>query len=180
MKLRKTTTILIFTLIFGGVLAACGVSATPTAQSNPKLQAAAPVGLAKSEKPAAVLNSMPESGSPLWVEQVPRVDEQGAVTVEIVPLNLNNYGHTLDFLVSLNTHSVDLSMDLSELAILTTDTGHKVPALSWDAPSGGHHVRGTLSFPATVDATPVLDGVAQFSLTLVDVDAPERTFTWSR
>ncbi len=33
-----------------------------------------------------------------------RVDEQGAVTVTIKPLNLDNLGETLDFEVGLNTH----------------------------------------------------------------------------
>jgi hypothetical protein len=52
----------------------------------------------------------------------------------------------------MNTHSVELDMDLAQLAILTTDTGKSV-ADRRDA-ERRHHVGGTLSFPATVDGRP--------------------------
>ena len=115
-----------------------------------------------------------------WGGQTPLLDEQGAVTAEITPLNLANPGDALDFQVSLNTHSVDLSMNLTNLATLTTDTGKTVQAVTWDAPLGGHHVSGTLSFPASVDGVPVLEGVSKLTLTLVNVDVPERVFIWER
>jgi hypothetical protein len=106
-------------------------------------------------------------------------DQQGAVVVEVTPLNLGNPGQTLDFQVSMNTHSVDLSMDLSTLASLATDTGLQVDAISWDGPLGGHHVSGTLSFPATVDSKPLLAGASQLTLTIRSVDSDARVFTWS-
>lgn len=115
-----------------------------------------------------------------WVEEVPRIDEQGAVGIEIIPLNPNNPGETLDFQVAMNTHSVDLSMDLAALAKLETDSGYSVQATLWDAPRGGHHLKGILSFPATVDGTPIMDGVSKMTITLVNIDAPERVFTWDR
>lgn len=110
---------------------------------------------------------------------LPLVDEQGAVTVTITPLNLDNPGGTLDFDVGLETHSVELDMDLSTLATLTTDTGRSVNASIWSGPSGGHHVEGTLSFPATLDGTSLLEGTATLTLVLRDVDAPERRFVWT-
>lgn len=113
-----------------------------------------------------------------WRE--PFVDEQGAVTVEITPLNLDDSGKTFDFQVSLNTHSVDLSIDLAPLATLTTDTGKTVQAVRWDAPLGGHHVEGTLSFPTETYGNSFLTGVSQITLKLVNVDAPERIFIWER
>lgn len=115
-----------------------------------------------------------------WVEEVPRSDEHGAVSVVIMPLNLNNAWETIDFQVNMNTHSVDLSMDLAALTTLTTDTGYSVQAILWDAPVGGHHVSGKLSFPATADNNPILDGVERITLTVKDVDAPERIFIWER
>jgi hypothetical protein len=108
------------------------------------------------------------------------VDEQGAVTVEITPLNLNDAWETIDFQVAMNTHSVDLSMDLAALATLTTDTGHTIQATSWDAALGGHHVSGKLSFPSSTEAGSVLEGAKQITLTLVDVDAAARIFVWER
>lgn len=121
-----------------------------------------------------------ESNKRLWVEEVPRIDEQGAVEIVITPLNLNDPWQTLDFQVAMNTHSVDLSMDLATLATLETDTGLVVEAMLWDAPRGGHHLQGTLSFPVSVDGITVLDGVETLTLTLVNVDVPERNFVWER
>ena len=108
-----------------------------------------------------------------------RTDQQGAVVVKVTPLNLDAPGQTLDFQVSMNTHSVDLSMDLAPLATLATDAGLQAEAISWDGPSGGHHVEGTLSFPATVNGKLLLEGASQLRLTIRSVDANARIFTWS-
>ncbi len=52
------------------------------------------------------------------------------------------------FDVSMNTHSVDLDgYDLAELAVLHDDTGNEYYPVSWDSAAGGHHRRGTLTFP---------------------------------
>lgn len=107
------------------------------------------------------------------------VDEQGAVSVAITPVDLSVDAPVIDFDVALNTHSVELDMDLAALATLTTDNGHSVAATLWDAVPGGHHISGVLSFPASVDGTAVLEGASQVTLTIVDVDAPKRTFAWS-
>ena len=79
----------------------------------------------------------------------------------------------------MNTHSVDLSMDLATLATLATDAGLQAEAISWDGALGGHHVSGTLSFPATVNGKPLLEGASQLRLTIRSVDANARIFTWS-
>lgn len=105
-------------------------------------------------------------------------DTQGAVSVEVKPENLDKPGDALIFEVSMNNHSVDLGMDLTQLAVLTTDTGKTVQALEWVAPRGGHHVAGKLSFPATLDGRNLLDGASSFTITINNVDAPTRTFTW--
>lgn len=107
-----------------------------------------------------------------------RLDEQGAVVVDVTPANLNSPAGTLDFGVGMNTHSVDLSMDLAALSTLTTDTGVTVEASGWTGAPGGHHISGTLSFPATADGAPVLEGASEVRLTIRGVDAPERIFVW--
>lgn len=152
----KHTWIMVLILIFGLTLAACG-GATPD--------------------PASEGND-PQGGE--WTEQVTRTDDQGAVTVEITPLNLANPGETLDFQIVLDTHSVDLSMDLAVLATLTTDADKTVQALKWDAPLGGHHVEGMLSFPAAMDGSSLLEGASKITLTIQDLDASERVFVWER
>lgn len=106
------------------------------------------------------------------------VDEQGAVSVAVTPLDLSPDASSLDFEVAMNTHSVDLSMDLATLATLATDDGRSVTATLWDAVPGGHHVSGVLTFPAEVEGTAVLADASQLTLTIRDVDAPERTFVW--
>jgi hypothetical protein len=105
-------------------------------------------------------------------------DQQGAVTVDVTPLNLDSAADTLDFDVVMDTHSVELSMDLATLATLTTDTGISVDATLWDAPLGGHHVEGKLIFPATKDGKPILEGATKLTLTIINVDSPSRIFEW--
>jgi hypothetical protein len=106
------------------------------------------------------------------------VDSQGAVTVEVTPVNLDQPGDTLQFDVAMNTHSVDLSMDLKTLATLTTDTGLSIQATNWDAPVGGHRVSGILSFPAAQSGKPILDGAKTLTLTITGIDNATRTFNW--
>lgn len=109
----------------------------------------------------------------------PIADEQGAVSVELTQLNLNEPGETLDFRVGMNTHSVELDMNLAENATLSTDTGLTIAPAKWDAPSGGHHVAGTLSFASSLNGAAVLEEVTKLTLTLRNIDAPERVFVWA-
>jgi len=70
--------------------------------------------LASSPKdtPAAIEPSAGNAG----FSTEPITDEQGAVAIEVTQLNLNGPGETLDFRVGMNTHSVELDMDLVESA----------------------------------------------------------------
>jgi len=160
-------------LLAAALLSACrGAAESPPPEAAQPEAAAAQTGGGKSASPA-----LPS----YWVEHQPQTDSQGAVVVEIRPKNLNNPGNFLEFAVAMNTHSVDLSMNLAQLATLSTDTGAEVQALAWDGPSGGHHVRGILRFPAAVDGQPLLtEDTRQITITLREVDAPERTFVWRR
>ncbi len=107
-----------------------------------------------------------------------RNDQQGAVVVSVTPVNLADSVEQLEFDVAMETHSVDLSMDLAMLSSLTTNTGLTVQATLWDAPRGGHHVSGKLIFPALSDGRPILEGANRLTLTILDVDAPSRIFEW--
>ncbi len=127
---------------------------------------------------------LPGPTSPASQQQVPaadlsRVDEQGAVVVEVQPLNLEASATDLDFAVAMNTHSVDLGMDLTSAATLTTDTGITVQPTAWDGPRGGHHISGTLVFPASQDGKPILQGASKLTLTISNVGAPSRVFEWA-
>ncbi|MDO9122194.1 MAG: hypothetical protein Q7U31_10435 [Anaerolineaceae bacterium] len=105
-------------------------------------------------------------------------DSQGAISVEITPENLKTIGDTMVFDVSLNTHSIDLSMDLAQLSTLTTDTGKVIQATNWDATRGGHHVSGKLVFNTVLDGNNLLDGVKSFTITINSLDVPSRQFSW--
>jgi hypothetical protein len=145
--------------LLGLILAACSSATSSTSSPATPLPAA----------PLANTTSV-STGSDLV-----RVSDEAMVTVEITPLNLDDKAAiTLNFTVGLNTHSVDLSYDYKSIATLSNDAGDKVPALKWDGPSsGGHHVSGTLSFPALKNRGQTL------TLTLRGIaNVPERTFTW--
>lgn len=139
------------------LLSACSAALTPTSSATPLV-------------PAAV--------SEMQATGLERSDQQGAVTVTVIPTNLDQPGRTLDFAVSLETHSVELDMDLAKLSAIKTDTGQTVNASSWSGGSGGHHLKGVLSFPTEVDGNPILENANQLTLTIQNVDAPERIFQW--
>jgi hypothetical protein len=146
-------------LILSLVLSACSASSTPP-QTDPQPDA------------ASTDSSSPSNDSAM------RIDQQGAIIVEITPLNLDAPTDTLEFNVVMTTHSIDLIMDLATLATLTTDTGVSVESSLWDAPLGGHHVEGKLIFPTTKDGQPILEGATKLTLTIINVDAPTRIFEW--
>jgi hypothetical protein len=109
-----------------------------------------------------------------------RVSDAGQVVVEVTPLNLGQSEDTdvsstgLHFQVAMNTHSVELDHDLTRLTVLRTDQGDEILPLRWDGGQGGHHVNGTLYFPAVE-----LNGVRWVEIVIRDVDGvPERVFRW--
>ena len=151
-------------LVLSLIVSACAPSAASAA--NPASQ------------PAPVSNNGPIPTSGAVNADLARTDEQGAVVFAVIPLNLETAADTIEFDVSMNTHSVDLSMDLATLSTLSTDTGLTVEAARWDATPGGHHVDGRLIFPLTTDGKSVLEGASKLTLTIVNVDAASRVFEW--
>lgn len=167
-------------LILTIVLTAC--SAAPTAlspsvsvQDTPQPVPVSNIVPTPTNDPALLPTLFPNmSGN----KDMTRMDKQGAVIMEVTPLNLGTPADTLDFDVVMNTHSVDLSMDLATLSTLTTDAGISVQAVSWDAPRGGHHVSGKLIFPSTLNGKPIIEGASKLTLTIINVDASSRVFEW--
>lgn len=125
-----------------------------------------------------VLEAQPDNIA--WTNLVHQIDEQGAITVEALPLNLNEAENQIQFEIALNTHSVDLSMDLAQLASLTTDNGLTLAATSWDAPNGGHHLTGTLIFEITSEEADLLKSSYKLMLTINNLDVEVRNFTWHK
>lgn len=137
------------------------------------------LGLAACSSAFTTPASLPASSSSTPAEtDLARTDSQGAVEFVVTPLNLSASGATLDFDVSLNTHSVDVSWNLAALSVLKTDTGLEVKGLSWPM-GGGHHYQGTLTFPRqTTDGQSLLDGAKKLTLTILEAAAPTRVFEW--
>jgi len=155
-------------------LTGCSAATSPSQTITPSVSASN-VNPTPTDDPAILPTLFPNmTGN----SEMTRTDQQGAVVMEVTPLNLGTPAPELAFEVAMNTHSVDLSMDLAILATLTTDAGATVPASLWDAPRGGHHVEGKLIFPATNDGKSILEGVSKLTLTILNVDAPSRVFEW--
>jgi hypothetical protein len=109
---------------------------------------------------------------------VAQTDTQGAVTFELTPLNLAAPGATLDFGVSMNTHSVNLAWNLAAQSTLATGTGRQVQGQSWPV-GNGHHYPGTLRFPAqTADGASLVAGAKRLTLTISGTDVAQRVFVW--
>lgn len=108
-----------------------------------------------------------------------RTSEGGEVTVA-VSWKGSRAGPVFE--VAMDTHSVDLDgYDLGKLAVLRNDRGVEVRPGGWNAPKGGHHREGTLSFPAKdADGRPVIGpDTRRIELVIRDVaGVPERRFGW--
>lgn len=96
----------------------------------------------------------------------------GRVDIDVTPLAMD--GDAWEFEVALNTHSVDLGFDLTEVSALRCDQGQEFEAIAWDGSGpGGHHRSGVLKFAALDHAT------SSVELVIRDVaQVPERVFRW--
>ncbi len=157
------------------ILSACASATATPILSNPNPAPVSNITPTPTDDPAILTTLFPNMGGN---NEMTRTDQQGAIILDVTPLNLGTPADTLEFNVAMNTHSIDLGMDLAMLSTLTTDTGVNVQATLWDAPRGGHHVEGRLIFPAIVDGKRLIDGAGKITLTIIDVDAPSRVFEW--
>jgi hypothetical protein len=166
-----------FVFLFIGIfiLAAC---------SAPQLSGLTPAASKKSQDVSATVAPSPTKVPATTAAELNndpnlvRADSQGSVEFLVVPKNLDAPADTLDFLVEMNTHSVDLSWNLAAQSTLTADNGLSVIGSSWPA-SNGHHAQGTLKFPTkTTDGKPLLENAKKLTLTIKDAGAPTRVFEW--
>ena len=109
------------------------------------------------------------SGAPATQSSVDR-----GVTVKVTPKAIDASDGRWDFSVVLDTHSADLSDDLTQSATLTTDDGRTLKPVSWTgAAPGGHHREGVLAFevpaprPTAIELRIVRPG-----------ESAPRTFRW--
>jgi len=103
-----------------------------------------------------------------------RSDNAGGVVIDVEPVKLGDDQETWEFAVALNTHSVDLAYDLTQVAVLRCERGEEHLPLAWEgSPPGGHHRQGLLRFSPLDHSSSfieiVIRGVA---------NVPERVFRW--
>lgn len=110
-----------------------------------------------------------------------QIHEGGGVTIKVTRLAQNP---VITFAVIMDTHSVELDgYDLGQLATLRVDQGPAIQPSAWDAPAGGHHREGTLTFPATAqDGRPSIpDNARTIAVIIRDIGGvPERVVQWTR
>jgi hypothetical protein len=164
--MKRWLTIIILLLVLS-LLTACGTTdSSRVSQPEVRQDVSAP---ANSVQAAPAEPAQP--AAPTFATQS---NKEKAVAVDITPLNLDTGETTLEFEVSFNTHSVDLSFDPAAISILRDSTGREYPAVAWEGSGpGGHHRSGVLRFQmpeAKSDSVElVIQGIA---------GVPERVFHW--
>ncbi|MDO8307181.1 MAG: hypothetical protein Q7V58_02345 [Actinomycetota bacterium] len=106
----------------------------------------------------STLSAVPEPGPSLSTQVV----QAGEIEVTVTPTMASGKA---GFALVLDTHSVELDMDLAAAATLTVD-GRDAGTASWVGQEpGGHHREGTLTFSADVGDGSILvlrlDGLAE-------------------
>lgn len=102
-----------------------------------------------------------------------REQSDGNVTVIVTPEALAA-GKLATFQMVFDTHSVDLNFDVAAAAELRDEKGNTYSPPTWKGdPPGGHHRKGTLTFPKPMTQA------SNVTLTLKDIaEVKERTFIW--
>lgn len=117
------------------------MSRAPRAHRVRTAALATAIAFVLSVAPTAPL-AQPSSGAPAMQSSVER-----GVTVKVTPKSADPADRRWEFSVVLDTHSTDLSDDLTQSATLTTDDGRTLKPVSWTgAAPGGHHREGVLAF----------------------------------
>ena len=136
------------------------------------------IGLVAAACTAAAPSASPASSQPATRDGAglgEQTSQAGAVAIVATWLD----GGTPAARVVLDTHSVNLDgFDLKELARARLDGGAWVAPSAWDAPRGGHHRAGTLTFAAL--APTALASARLVELELRDVAVPSRLLRWER
>ena len=103
-----------------------------------------------------------------------KIDDQASVTVTVTPIILLVESEEWKFDVVMDTHSVELDQDMTEVAILTDDSGKEYSPVRWEgAPAGGHHREGILFF------VPITPYPQHLKLNIKDVGGVQRLFSWT-
>ena len=122
----------------------------------------------------AAPRAAPTDAGPSEFSRAEQQHEGGAVTVVASWIS-----GTASARVAMDTHSVDLDgSDLIELARVRLDGGAWVRPTAWDAPKGGHHRAGTLTFSSL--ERQALAAAQLIELEIRDIGTPSHLLRWER
>ena len=129
---------------------------------------------AAAASPYLVPNAMAGASAKGMVDLPVQKSAVGGVTVKIKPLDLSSEAKEWVFEVVLETHTQDLSDDLTKTAVMIDSTGRQAAPIKWqgDGP-GGHHRKGQLYF-APLSPQPVS---VELHIRRTG-EAPPRKFGW--
>lgn len=98
--------------------------------------------------------------------------DQASVTIDITPKQLGIKEDENIFTIALNTHSVELDSNFSEIMVLKDDLGNLYSAIEWTGNKGGHHISGDIIFPQ-------IDKQAKsITLQINGINQVDRIFKW--
>ena len=101
-----------------------------------------------------------------------KTDDQASVNVVVTPLDLSPQSAEWKFDVGMNTHSVELSQDMTQSVALVGDDGKTYQPTQWEGPADGHHREGILFF------SPITPYPQQLTLKISDIGGVPRSFSW--
>ncbi|OGM90906.1 hypothetical protein A2755_01740 [Candidatus Wolfebacteria bacterium RIFCSPHIGHO2_01_FULL_48_22] len=101
-----------------------------------------------------------------------KTDKQASVTIAVTPLDVSEGSAEWTFEVVMDTHSVELEQDMTEVAALVDSGGNEYKPIRWEGPAGGHHRGGSLVF------SPIRPRPQSFELRIVGIGDIARSFVW--
>jgi len=105
---------------------------------------------------------------------VSRSSSDRGVTVKVTPKLIGSLDSRWEFSIVLETHSADLSDDLTKSATLTTNDGRTLKPTGWvGAGPTGHHREGVLAFEVPAPRPTMIE----LRIARTGESAP-RTFRW--
>ncbi len=146
------------------LLTACSGTETPTPSPAPtQAPSVSTVAPSNPSKPVG------QSPSPFEAKS----SAGGSVTVDVQPTALE-VGKPVAFDIAMNTHSVDLSDDMTKISTLRDDAGKEYKPTAWEGGEpGGHHRSGTLKFAVLASKSKFVELVIRGLASV-----PERVFRW--
>lgn len=100
-----------------------------------------------------------------------QIKSMGAVEVEITPTKLKS-GQDMVFELSLNTHSVDLDYNYTQILTVEDNEGNTYKATNWSGGNSGHHLSGQIEFE------PLSKDTQSIKLNVSRIDDQKEVFEW--